>query len=106
MKNKLLKSRGVYEILGGVLGLIVLFMLLAKTGQIAFVEFLFFIFYSLLIVAGASLIANRLKTGHTISLGVQLVQLFSFVVSGFAFRFVGGTTLALVIKIEDRKSVV
>lgn len=89
---------GIYQLLGGIVGLGVTGWLLLKTGTIngpvLFILLTAIGFYSLSIKAGSLLLKKRMKEGLIYSMVNQILQFVAFSVGGNMYKFIsGGKTL-------------
>jgi hypothetical protein len=94
-----IKIIGIYQIIGGLIGLIATILLLAKFGFIngsSFKMFLLFILlYSFSVFCGYLLIKKQFEKGLNYSIINQLIQVLSFSILGFSFKFYSGLFLSL-----------
>lgn len=91
-----LKALGIYQIIGGVQGIVLTIWLLTKTapfsGLILPVYLIALALYFFSIYCG-SLLLKQKETGLNLSLINQFLQLVNFTISGFAFKYVSGIDL-------------
>jgi hypothetical protein len=94
-----IKIIGIYQIIGGLIGLIATILLLVKFGFIngsSFKMFLLFILlYSFSVFCGYLLIKKQFEKGLNYSIINQLIQVLSFSILGFSFKFYSGLFLSL-----------
>ncbi len=92
-----IKIIGIYQIIGGLIGLIGTLSLLVKFGfsnGTTFKMFLLFLsLYSFSIFCGYLLLKKQYEKGLNYSILNQLIQVLSFTILGFAFKFYSGIFL-------------
>ena len=109
LKNKKLRKSikllAYYEIIGGILGLIVLTYFVSVTSPILLPQVLIItiggILFILSIISGQQLLEKNPKRGLMLSTVTQLLQLVSFAVSGYSFLFVSGLMLSVGIELTN-----
>ena len=94
-----IKIIGIYQIIGGLIGLVGTLSLLAKFGVsngTTFKMFLLFLsLYSFSIFCGFLLLKKQYEKGLNYSILNQLIQVLSFTLLGFAFKFYSGIFLCV-----------
>ena len=109
LKNKrLLKSiklLAYYEIIGGLLGLLILtyFTLTTSSIQLPLLIALSIgaMFFLLSIISGQQLLYGNLNTALNLALITQMLQLISFAVSGYALLFVSGLMISVGLELTN-----
>jgi hypothetical protein len=93
-----LTKLGLYQIVGGAVGILILLWSLYKTESIAsisiFLTLLISIFFGFSIYCGILCIKSKDKA-LSLSLMNQFLQLIGFAVFGFAFKYVAGVSLTI-----------
>jgi hypothetical protein len=94
-----IKIIGIYQIIGGLIGLIATISLLVKIGFTNGTTFkMFFLFlslYSFSAFCGYLLLKKQFEKGLNYSIINQLIQVLSFSILGFTFKFYSGLFLSL-----------
>lgn len=94
-----LKQLAYYQNAGGIIGLIMVIWLIAQTTTITGLIILIFILagglYSFSIYCGRLLLKGDYDLGLKLSTINQALQIFSFALFGFAFRFVAGLYIGI-----------
>ncbi|OOV25769.1 hypothetical protein BXU11_13935 [Flavobacterium sp. LM5] len=94
-----IKIIGIYQIIGGLIGLIATIPLLVKfgfTNGTTFKMFLLFLsLYSFSVFCGYLLLKKQFEKGLNYSIINQLIQVLSFSILGFTFKFYSGLFLSL-----------
>ena len=94
-----IKIIGIYQILGGLIGLIGTISLLVKfgfTNGTTFKMFLLFLaLYSFSVFCGYLLLKKQFEKGLNYSILNQLIQVLSFSIFGLTFKFYSGLFLSL-----------
>jgi hypothetical protein len=97
--NNKLNFLGVYQILGGVLGLMLTIWLLTRVAQmtalIALLFLLAFVLYALSTCCGILLLGRQYSVGLKLSILNQVLQIGSFQFLGYAFLYISGCFLNL-----------
>jgi len=92
-----LKTLGWYQIIGGIMGLLLTIYLLAKTGGITGVAMLLYLaaigLYVFSIYSGRLLLGKRYETGLSFTIVNQLLQIFNFLVLGYGYFYISGAFL-------------
>ncbi len=91
------KIIGWYQIIGGVFGGIVALnqFIQAELNLQQNIMMLFFLACYIMVIISGVLLTKRRKTGYYLSFLSQLLQLFNFAISNFAFAFCAGTYLVV-----------
>ncbi|MDB5134157.1 MAG: hypothetical protein JWP37_760 [Mucilaginibacter sp.] len=88
-----------YQIIGGILGILVTIWIAAKLEQIRWVILLVVLFamclYVFSIYAGRLLLTDKYLTGLKLSIINQAMQILQFAVMGYAFLYASGLMLAI-----------
>lgn len=97
--NKSLTWVGIYEIIGGSIGIFLFIMMLFKIPVFEFTTvlllFIILLLFSNSIFAGVQLLRNR-KLGINLSLINQSLQLLFFTASGFTYEYISGLGIYLI----------
>ncbi|WP_188814169.1 hypothetical protein [Hymenobacter cavernae] len=97
--KKKLKWLAYYQIAGGVLGITLAFWIFLQTAKIAAIMLTIFSFITTLylfsIYCGWQLLKGRIKKPLKLSLFNQVLQLISFSIAGFTYRFTAGIFLSI-----------
>lgn len=104
MQPQLIKTLGLYQVAGGLVGIIIIVWGIFKNGtfslQVLLVYLLVILFFAYSIYAGICCLYNK-KNALQVSLINQLLQLFSFAVMGYAFKYASGIYLSIGIDLTD-----
>ncbi len=104
IKTKL-EQLAYYQIAGGTIGFIMVIWLIAQTTTITGLIILIFIFagglYSFSIYCGRLLLKGDYNLGLKLSTINQALQIFSFALFGFAFKFIAGLCIGVGIDYTD-----
>lgn len=96
---KRLKIIGIYQIVGGLIGLVTTSYLLANYGisdiAIFKIVILFLALYFFSIFCGYLILKEQYEKGLNYSILNQLLQVLSFTILGFAFKFYAGAYLCI-----------
>lgn len=103
ISRKTITFLAYYQIIGGILGLLVLAYYVFTTDSIhwLFGSIMAFgaILFLLSIISGQQLLKGNLQTGLNLSIITQLIQLASFAISGYAFMFISGVMISVGIEL-------
>lgn len=103
--NRKLTILAYYQIFGGVGGLLLFLYALAQLGTITgLVMLLMLIMISLYlfsIYCGRKILANEIRLGLQLSIVNQAIQIFSFNMLGYGFKFVSGIGLLVGFDFQD-----
>ncbi len=99
-----LKALGIYQIAGGVVGLLLtiwsILNLAAISALLILILLIAVILYSYSVYCGILLVKNKIA-GLKHSLINQFLQVINFVISGFAFKYISGVFLTVGIDLTD-----
>jgi hypothetical protein len=97
--NNKLNYLGIYQLIGGVLGLMLTIWLLTQVGQmttlIALLFLLAFVLYAFSICCGVLLLGTQYSVGLKLSMLNQVLQIGSFQFLGYAYLYISGCFLNL-----------
>jgi hypothetical protein len=97
-KDTKLKVLGYYQLIGGIAGLVTTFYLIAQTATITGLILILYLIalglYSFSIYCGIQILKNR-KHSLDVSLINQYLQLISFAILGYGFKYVSGLLLSV-----------
>ena len=97
-KDTKLKVLGYYQLIGGIAGLAITFYLIAQTATITGLILILYLIalglYSFSIYCGTQVLKNK-KYSLDISLINQYLQLISFAILGYGFKYVSGLLLSV-----------
>lgn len=100
-----LKVFAWYQIIGGIAGLVVTIWLLARTAQISGLILIILLFacslYGFSIFCGRLLLGDKYLYGLKLSIINQALQIFSFTMLGYGFRYVSGSMILASLKFSN-----
>jgi len=104
-KSKIkLKIFGWYQIIGGIVGVLLTLYLLARTGQLTGLMMILYLIafglYGFSIYSGRAVLGNNHERGLNLSILNQAMQVVSFTLLGYGFMYVSGMMFLVGIKAE------
>ena len=99
----MLKSIAIYQIIGGLIGFFILWTIdFSSLSTIKVISsLLMFLLFSLCVFSGYLLLKDKLAKGINLSIILNLIQVISFGVLGYTFKFVSGVCVGLNIDLTN-----